>query len=142
MIHVPKRFKTHELVDPATFAALGDKALEIFRPEALMVLDELSAFFGDKAITINNWKTDGQFHWRGLRTIECTQGAARGPHRVGAAWDINVAGMTPDEVFAAITGNPDNFPHIRRMEDGAVTTGWTHVDVWEHDAPGILIFKP
>ena len=141
MIPRPLHFKAYELCDPATYEIYGEQALQFFRPEALQMLDQLSAFF-QVPILINNWKSGGPFQWRGLRTIECTQGSARGAHRLGAGWDFNVQGKTPQEVYDTILANPDEFPAIKRMENIEKTPTWTHCDTIEFDGGGILIVEP
>ena len=142
MIKKPKKFAIHELVDRATFERLGERAWMLFRPELLRILDELSAGFPGKAITVNNWKSGGTFQWRGLRTRDCTQGAVNGAHFVGAAIDFNVAGMTSLAVFEYIKAHPDQFPSIRRLESPEIATTWTHADCYDHDGAGIAIVNP
>lgn len=141
MIYRPKYFKAWELVDPATYARFGEESLMFLRPELLMLADEVRAFFG-VPILINNWHSDGPFHWRGLRTAACTEGAVWSGHRVGGAIDINVGQLKSIDVYHALLEHKECVPHLRRIEDGAVTTGWTHLDVIEHEQPGILIIKP
>lgn len=142
MLYIPKHFKAYEICDPATYALFGEQSFQFFRPEALKLLDEISAAFSGKAVIINNWKTEGAFHWRGLRTLDCTQGAARSAHRLGAAFDFNVHDWTPLGVYSYVLGHPEQFPSARRIEDGTITTGWTHLDTLEHDSSGILVVKP
>lgn len=142
-----KHFKAFELVDPQTYAKFGEDSFKFFRPEILYALDRLREFF-DRPMIVNNWKTGGPFQWRGLRTIDCAEGAALSPHRVGAAIDFDVVGMDEDLARQMILAKPlGSFPGIRRIEDGLVASSgnrrqWTHIDCFEHDGPGIKVFQP
>ena len=147
MIYTPKRFKAFEITDSATYAKFGEQAFQFFRIEALQMLDQLSDLFKDRAITINNWKSGGEFQWRGLRTLDYPEKDANGQpksprsaHRLGAAFDFNVSGLTPQQVYQIILAAKPS--KIRRMEDISITTGWTHCDTYEWDGDGILIVKP
>jgi hypothetical protein len=142
MYRIPKRFKAYELVDRATYAKFGESAFMLFRHELLLLLDELSAAFPGKAITVNNWKSGGSFDSRGLRTPTDPTGAPYSAHRLGAAVDFNVAGMASKAVYEYIMANPDKFPHARRIEDPAIATGWTHLDTLDHPGEGIKVVKP
>ncbi len=142
MISKANKFAIHELVDKTTFARLGERAWMLFRPELIAILNQISAGFPGKSITVNNWKSGGTMQWRGLRTRDCTQGAPNGAHFVGAAVDFNVAGMDSKDVFEYVKANPGKFPNIRRLEDPAIATSWTHADCFEHDGPGVLVVKP
>lgn len=141
MILKPKFFKAYELVDRDTYLIFGEDSFKFLRPELLVLIDDVRLFF-NAPVTINNWKDSGQFMWRGFRTNACTDGAAMSAHRVGAAVDINVSGKTPQEVYTTILANPWAFKMLRRMEHIASTPGWNHLDVIEHDQPGIKIIKP
>lgn len=140
MIYTPHRFKAYELVDANTYAHFGEQAFQFFRVEALEMLDQLSELFGARSITINNWKQDGPFQWRGLRTLDYTQGAKWSAHRLGAAFDFNVSGLAPGQVYDIIMAAKPS--KVRRIEDPTKTLGWTHCDTIEHGGDGILVIQP
>ena len=140
MIYTPHRFKAYEVVDKLTFEAFGEQAFQFFRVEALQMLDQLSELFGAKSITVNDWKSGGSLQWRGLRTIDYPKGAKWSAHRLGAAFDFNVSGLTSQQVSEIILAAKPS--KVRRMEDPAKTETWIHLDTIEHDGDGILIIQP
>jgi len=141
MLYQPKHYKAYQIVDAATYSKFGEQSLQFFRNEALEMLDQFHELF-NAPILVNNWKQDGQFQWRGLRTVDFPGGAKWSAHRVGAAFDFNVTGLTPSQVAATILQNQAKIPHCRRMEDPTKTKGWTHCDVIETGIGSILIIQP
>ncbi len=136
MIYTPKHFSAKELVDPHTYAKYGEAAFMFLRPELLIALDKLREFFG-VPVYVNDWDRDGQYHWSGLRTIECTIGATLSAHRLGAGSDLKIKGVDPAVAQKEIIANQLKFPEIRRMEKDTAT--WSHIDVIEWEGSGILL---
>lgn len=143
MIYRPRFFKPQELVDPDTFADLGDRSLMVFRPEALRMLDELREFLSVPCV-VNNWSAGGAYKYSGYRPHGCTVGAKYSAHRMGAGFDVRPRGMTVTEAFERIMANPmePRVQRIRRIEDIEKTPTWLHVDVYEHPGSWIQIVNP
>jgi len=137
-MYVPRHFKAFELVDPITYAKFGEGALQLFNPLALQALDTMRDYF-KVPITVNNWKTGGPFKWRGLRTVDCLEGAKWSQHRLGGAFDCDVRGKTADEARSEIIYNK-GFKIITCLE---ADVNWVHLDVRNIDTRnGILIVRP
>jgi len=137
-MYTPQHFKAYELVDPITYAKFGEGALQFFNPLLLQALDIMRDFFG-VPITVNNWKAGGPFKWRGLRTVDCLEGAKWSQHRLGGAVDCDVRGKTADEVRNEIIYNK-GFKIITCLE---ADVNWVHLDVRNIDTRnGILIVRP
>ena len=133
-------FKIQELVDKATYDKFGDKAWMFFRPEALEALDDLRSFFG-VPITVNNWHEGGSFQYRGFRPRSCTVGAEYSQHRLGNAFDCDIAGITADEARKRILDKQDDLKlmYITRLEDDV---NWLHFDLANVAHDGIQVIKP
>lgn len=126
LCYKPKHFSIRELVDPQTFAIRGEKAFELFRPQALITIDLIRDRYG-KPVTINDWHAKGQFTMRGYRPLTTGTGAAYSQHRLGNAFDFDVLGMTAEEVRQDIRKNPDDkaFAFITAVE---LDVTWVHID--------------
>ena len=126
MFYRPKHFQTWELVSPDVHEKFGDQAWMFFNPSILISLDGIRDYFG-KPVTVNNWKQGGSFQWRGLRPRGCDVGAEYGMHRFGGAVDLDVKGLTAEEVRQEILKNKDHekFRLINCLE-GKVS--WVHMD--------------
>lgn len=136
-----KHFQLYELVDKLTYETEGDDAWKYFKPEALEMLDNIREFF-DYPITINNWKSGGQFSFRGYRpkTYPAKLSPMGSAHRTGGAFDMDIKGYTADEARHKIIQNQDHplLLNIMRMEDNV---SWLHVDVLQTGKPRIYLFK-
>jgi len=120
-----KHFEIYELVDPVTFDKWGEQAWMFFRPEALLSLDKIREFY-NKPVTINNWKWGGSFRYRGLRPNYVTTGAVWGQHRFGNAFDLDVKGLSAEQVRQDIIKNKDTvFTEITCLE---ANVNWVHFD--------------
>lgn len=133
-------FKIHELVDKHTYLALGEKAIWMIRPEAVKGLIALRKDV-NAPITVNNYYWGGKLSNRGYRSIDSATGAKFSQHRVGNAFDINVKGMTPQEVYNYIVKNYQKFG-ITTIENIHHTPTWTHID-WRYTGQKeLLIVNP
>ncbi len=126
MLYKCKHFKIYELVDKHTFEKFGEDAWMFFNPLALMSLDGIREFFG-VPVTVNNWKWGGGLQYRGLRPVYYTSGATYSQHRFGNSFDLDVKGVSAEDVRKVITANKDclEFRHITCIE-GSVS--WLHFD--------------
>jgi hypothetical protein len=125
---IMRYFTAKELVDKETYDRLGEKALSLFNPEALVALDDLREFMG-VPITVNDWANGGNMQWRGWRTKEKAKqlGAPNSQHALGNAFDCTIQGMTAKEARFKIMTHKDHelLYRITRMEDGV---SWLHWD--------------
>jgi len=133
-------FAIHELVDKETYSALGERSIWMLNPTALTGLLELRHAL-NKSITVNNWFWGGNLENRGYRSIYSNVGGKFSQHRVGNAFDINVEGMTPDQVYDFILDNYREFG-ITTIEHKAFTRTWTHIDFRYTGLDTIKIVKP
>lgn len=132
MSYRPKHWIIQELVSPAVYQALGEKAWKQLDPRLLMVLDRLVDRFGPAIC--NNWHTGGKFDLRGLRhyvldKAKCLREGIWvdfGQHEPGRAADLNFLKATVKQVREYILAHPDEFPEIRGVE---IADGWLHIDV-------------
>ena len=124
-----KHFTLEELVDRDTFFSEGEKAWDLLHPDALVSLDGIREFF-QLPVTVNNWKWDGDFQYRGYRPPHCNIGAEHSYHRRGMAFDFDVKGMTAHDVRNAILSNRTDgrLWKIMCLEDDV---SWVHFDVGE-----------
>lgn len=135
-----KYFELHELVDKETWTKLGAKSIWMLNEKAVKGLEALREAIG-KPITVNNWYWGGNLENRGYRSIYSTTGAKFSQHRVGNAFDINVKGMSSDEVNEYIQKNYHKFG-ITTVEDINFTPTWTHIDFRFTNQKELLIVKP
>ena len=129
-----KNFKTQELVDPGTYAGMGENALTVFKPLALIMIDNFATFWKQKGaqyIICNNWHLDGQFQWRGYRTVEAARklGSPTGheQHQAGNAFDVDVQGYTAEAVRQIVKDNQDD-PLLQLIMRLEANVNWTHLD--------------
>lgn len=142
-MEISEHFDIREFIPPEIWSKFGTQSRWFVRPEIVNFAEFVRNHFG-KSVTINNWHTGGSFHYRGLRTPECTEGAANSQHRYMNAIDLNVSGMTSDEVYDHILANEKLFMEagLTTLEDKAMTKGWTHCDFRNTGLDKILIVKP
>lgn len=133
-------FEVHELVDKETYQRLGEKSWWMLNEKAVKGLFELRKAIG-KPITVNNWFLGGSLENRGYRSIYSTVGGKFSQHRVGNAFDINVKGMTPLQVYDFILENYTKFG-ITTIEHKDYTPTWTHIDFRPTNQKELLIVKP
>jgi len=123
-------FVSQEFVDPTTYQRFGDSAIWFIDQR---VIDGITAIRKalNLPITVNNWHKGGQFKYRGFRPKECTEGAEMSQHRYGRATDVEVIGMTPQQLYQWILDNWVRlklYLYFTTLEDIAFTAGWLHID--------------
>ena len=125
-MYVPRHFKVYELVDKATFDRFGLQALMFLNPLALQALDGIRDFF-DAPVTVNNYHSGGSFQFRGLRPRSCSVGAEYSQHRLGNAFDCDIAGVSADQARKIIMDhrNDPRFLFINCIE---ADVNWLHFD--------------
>ena len=133
-----KYFKIYELVPPELMSLPEDYLWELFDENLLRVIDRLRSDL-KKSISINTWKSNGEFSFRGFRPKNCKVGAKNSPHKKGKALDFDVKGMTAQEVREYIIKNHDKYPEIKRMEKDVT---WVHIDTVPHKSIPLYLFNP
>lgn len=127
----PRHFALKELVDPRILADRGERAWDLLRPDALMMLDALRDKFG--AIVVNGVFGGKTFTESGLRLPDTATGAKWSLHKYGGAFDCKPKSCTVRDIYTHVLANPDEFPHINRVENIAATPTWFHFDVANTD---------
>jgi hypothetical protein len=146
-------FCIEELVDPITFEKFGSSSwmfIDIRLLETLLILRKNI----DKSISINNWKWNGSFQERGLRSNikhilynkTINKKLYLSAHIMGKGIDFDVEAMTAEEVRNWIIENEDLFPYKIRLEHKFHKTGkvisWVHLDVFYLKSnPKIYLFN-
>ena len=112
-------FDIMELVDRHTYTMFGDSAWMFLRVEALVALDNIRNHFGVPVI-VNDWSFGGGMEYRGFRPKTCDVGVDLSQHRFGNAFDIDVRGVSADNVRQEILRIKDDpiFLNITCMETG------------------------
>ena len=134
-----KYFFPYELVDKKTYAEFGVNVWFLFRQDALISLDRIRQYFGVPVI-VNNWHEGGSLQSRGFRPYNESIGAKYSQHRLGNAFDLDVAGITPDKVRETIIDNKDD-SHFELITCLEIDVGWLHFDC-RNISERILLIKP
>jgi hypothetical protein len=139
-----KKFIIPEVVTPQIYHAFQSHPAfiaSLFKPELLASLNAVRAAFGPTII--NTWHRTsggkGGHQYRGLRPLDCSIGALRSQHKLGAAIDCHFSKTTAEEARQYIVDNPAKFPHITAIE-GQVN--WLHFDVRTATWQGVKVFNP
>lgn len=124
-----KYFRWEELVPPEIFNKPPSTGFAIlFDPRMLVTLIRLRERYG-KAITCNTWHNGGNFSLRVLRPLGKIPkgGSAFSQHFFGRACDLDVAGMTAEQVRQDMKADPKSkdFEFITCVEDKVT---WVHFD--------------
>lgn len=134
-----KYFGIYELVDKQVFETFGETAWQFFDTDTLHTLLVIREGIG-KPIDINNWKWNGQYQERGLRTnvgrISKKKTALNrlylSGHVLGKAFDFKIKGMVSEDIRTWIKDNADLLPVKIRLEHIKLSTGkpitWVHFD--------------
>ena len=139
-LYRPLNFALEELVGPEIFQERGERAWELLNPDALKTLDALRDKFG--ALTVNNWKSGGQFKDSGMRHFNSTVGARWSAHRYGMAFDCKFKDAKPQVVHAYILSHADEFPLLTTLEAIYATPTWLHFDCRNHQRSEIWVVNP
>lgn len=137
-------FSIYELVDSATYNVHSDRAWKFFDTNLLIALLIIREGTGRK-MTVNNWKWNGTFSQRGLRTNIC--GIVKGKtlaerlylsaHVMGKGIDFDVEGIDAESVRNWICEKEHIFGFKIRLEHFNSKTGkpiaWVHLDVFEEE---------
>lgn len=129
-----KYFQIQEIVCPHCYNKFGEQSWQFISTELLSTLYILRTKIFNKPITINTWKSGGQFSQRGLRCNMCQlvknkSSIYLSAHSLGKAIDFNVQGLTSNQVNDIVRNNANNFEYPIRLESN--TSGWSHIDCYE-----------
>lgn len=158
-MQVSKHFTVQELVSEEFYRKWRSKSLWWITPEYLKMIEGahriITEEFGPIFITINDWHRGGVFHHSGLRTSDCTEGAADSMHRSVGAADLKVYRKSDRkqipswEIFDALIKRTEACLEagITTLEDKEATRGkylgWTHIDRrYTGSETELLIVKP
>lgn len=138
-------FELHELVCPHVYKKYGEVAWQFFDSRLLTTLYRMRELMND-VITVNDWKTGGEYSQRGFRCIQCdlvkkaiTEGTLYvSPHMTGQAIDFDVQGRMAEEVRKWIIEKKNIWPYPIRLEDGV---NWCHMDTRDADDGKVYLFK-
>lgn len=125
MIKISKNFYAHEILSPEFFKVGLDPNWYI--TEFLATFPQQVRDHFGKNVTVNNWKDGGPFKYRGYRPFGCNVGAPMGMHYRGLAVDLNIDGLSQEEILKEIIKNKDKFM-VTTYEDLKHTHGWNHFD--------------
>lgn len=138
--YIPEHFRLQELVDPAAYKTLGERAWQLLDPRLLVTMDAIRGRFG--AVICNTWADGGNLRSRGFRSPGSRTGASYSQHRFGRAMDMHFADVTVEEVRRDILQHPERvaYMHITAVE---LDTSWLHIDLRMHDrGAGLYAFRP
>lgn len=135
----PAYFKPFEYLPPEIYNKYGDRGIIVMDPRILFTIDQLRKSTG-KPITINTWKSGGQFSQRGFRT-DLSVCAKASQHLFGRAADLDIAGITAEEFRSDVKNGKfeKELTYITRIED---EVSWIHIDCAAIPGTQILFFKP
>ena len=139
MFYKPIHFKIQELVDRETFRLFGQEAWMFLQPNALVALDGIRNYF-DRTVFVNDWHFNGTYQYRGFRPKTCSVGADYSQHRFGNAFDLNVLGLSAEEVRKEILAHKDD-PRFRMITALEIGIQWVHFDC-RNIAERIQLFEP
>ena len=144
---VQRYFSLRELVDEPTYKKYGDFAWNFFDTRMLETLFEIRDKIIKKPITINDWHVGGKFSQRGLRTNLSPEVLSKtnknsismSAHSTGKGWDMDVKGMTAEEVRQELIRKGAKLPHPIRLEKDV---NWVHCDIYNDGRESnVLLFK-
>ncbi|MGL5725973.1 hypothetical protein [Cetobacterium sp.] len=147
MYDFDRYFRTQELVSRKVFQKFGERSIRFLDPNILVAAGKIRKHFG-RPVIINNWHYNGYNQQRGLRAntdslvYEKTINGILylSPHLLGKGIDFEIIGLDHKEVAEEILKNSDKFEEIKRMENTALTPGYTHVDTLDFGYSKIQIF--
>lgn len=137
----PEGFSVEELVPPEVFELVGDLAIRLFDPSALLVLEQLRKDYG--TTYVNSWDSGGEHRYRGLRPLNCPVGAKNSRHKAGDGFDCTFKNHDTEkarrEVIAKAKAGHPVYGLIGAIELG---TSWLHFDTRPRVNGKLLEFKP
>lgn len=136
-------FRLEEFIPKEVYNRFGDNSIWFVDKRIIDLANFVRSRFG-KSMTINNWHSGGNLNNRGFRTPDSAVGGQFSQHKFGRAFDFNIAGVTPQEIYKDLLANSSLYikAGLTTAEDIAYTPNWTHFDIREHKEQGLKIVKP
>lgn len=140
---VSNNFYLHEFIPIHIYHQYGRKSTWFIRPEIIKLAQFYRDWF-DSPMTINNWYWGGPYQERGYRDPHTNTGSKLSQHKLGAAFDCTIRGISADEVRKEILRNKDEFMKagLTTLEHPAYAPTWVHSDIRWTGMDDILIVKP
>lgn len=146
-----QHFYIQEFVPKIIFQQFGPQSIWFISPFMINYAELVRNRFG-KPTFINNWHNGGTLQNRGFRTPMVSIGGKLSQHRFKCAIDLNVVGITPEEVAKDIISNFAIYAKVgvTTIENPKSTTGkvegdlkgWTHADCRTTNRDELLIVNP
>lgn len=136
-------FRVEEFVPSELFERFGESSLWFIDKRIVDIAEVIRQRF-NKPVIINNWHSGGSFNNRGFRMPNCAIGGFLSQHKRGCAIDVNVEGVTPNEVYKDIVDNFSLYSKVglTTVENMEFTPGWTHCDCRMTKNDKLLIVNP
>lgn len=137
-------FRASEFVPKSIFDLHGaNNSWWFINPKVI----DICAFMKERfhaPIIINNWRAGGPFSYRGYRPRTYNEGGENSQHRLGCAADVNIPGITSNEIRADILKNKDLYMSrgLTTLEDEHFAPTWVHFDIRPTGSNEIFIVKP
>ena len=134
-------FFVEEFVPPELYGKFADNSRWFIDPAAVKIAEFMRARFG-KAVIINDWKSG--LSNRGFRMPDTQTGGFLSQHKFGRAFDSNISGMAPQEVYDDIVNNFIFWRNsgLTAVEDISFTPTWVHCDCRWTGKTELMIVKP
>lgn len=148
---VSKHFTCAEFLPPAQHKIVMARKTEAERlAKFYMFMDKRTVEYAEKVrvyfgvpVTINNWNSGGSYTLRGWRPRNTSVGAKNSMHKFGKAVDMDIKGLTAEEVRQMIKDDQKLFYSygLRRVEENV---SWLHSDIKDVDGyeNKIYFFNP
>lgn len=133
-------FYLAEFVPEEIFDIYGRKSIWFVSDWQILIATAIRKRY-EKPLVINDWMWGGKLQNRGTRSPFSNVGAPWSQHKMKAAIDFNVMGMSPQELF-------EDMPKwhfiklIGATEDIAYTPTWSHIDNRKRLTKDIHIVRP
>lgn len=143
MTKISPHFYLHEFVPIHIYHRYGRNSRWFIRPEVIELAEFYRTWF-DSPVTVNNWYWGGTLQERGFRTPDTSTGAKYSQHKLGAAFDCSIRGVTADEVREEILKHSACFMQagLTTLEHAHYAPTWVHSDIRSTGLDHILIVKP
>lgn len=140
---ISPNFYLHEFVPIHIYNRYGDKSQWFIRPEIIKLAEFYRNWF-DAPVTVNNWFWGGRFQERGYRDPYTKTGSKYSQHKLGAAFDCHIKGLSADKVREEIMIYEKEFMQagLTTLEHAAYAPTWVHSDIRFTGLKNILIVKP
>lgn len=148
---ISAHFIIEEFVPKVIWRKWGARSIWFISPFMVNYSELVRTRFG-KPTYMNNWHTGGTLHNRGFRTPTTKVGGKLSQHRFKCAIDLNVKGVSPEEVADDIIRNFSIYKKVglTTIENPEKTTGtrkgdeygWTHADCRTTNQCELLIVNP